>query len=182
MDFEDIYREAVQRAPADQPSTFVELGTYCGRSFAFLAVEILNSGKPIAAWTYDVWADFEEQWSKDLVQAKFRDHIPFTAAIFIRRNDSAVASLNFEDGEVDFAFIDAAHDHASVDLDIRAWWPKIRSGGVMAGHDYWPPDTIPIGAKNPEGFPDVVRAVHEFANREGLTVRRQGTSWVALKP
>ena len=42
----------------------------------------------------------------------------------------------FKDGSVDFVWIDADHHYESVIKDIRAWYPKLRKGGTMAGHDY----------------------------------------------
>ena len=42
----------------------------------------------------------------------------------------------FEDKSVDFVFIDADHRYESVKKDIVAWIPKIRPGGIIAGHDY----------------------------------------------
>lgn len=41
----------------------------------------------------------------------------------------------------DLVFIDARHDYDSVVEDIRLWWPKVRVGGIMSGHDFnhqWP--------------------------------------------
>jgi len=43
---------------------------------------------------------------------------------------------NFADGELDFVYIDAAHDFVNVTLDIAAWEKKVRKGGIVAGHDY----------------------------------------------
>jgi hypothetical protein len=42
---------------------------------------------------------------------------------------------------IDLVFIDAAHDYASVKEDIHRWWPIVRDGGMLIGHDYnhkWP--------------------------------------------
>merc|ERR1740121_1256224 len=50
--------------------------------------------------------------------------------------DSAMAASTVADGELDFVYLDARHDLAGVVADIRAWWPKVRPGGVFAGHDY----------------------------------------------
>lgn len=37
---------------------------------------------------------------------------------------------------VDAVYLDLGHDTASVLQDVRNWWPKIRPGGILAGHDY----------------------------------------------
>lgn len=50
---------------------------------------------------------------------------------------SPLISPNFQ-----MVFIDAMHDRENVKLDIQRWWPRVRPGGVLAGHDYahehWP--------------------------------------------
>lgn len=38
--------------------------------------------------------------------------------------------------DLDLVYIDANHDYKYVREDILAWWPKIKKGGVLAGHDY----------------------------------------------
>lgn len=52
------------------------------------------------------------------------------------RMPSPKAADEFEDDSLDFVFIDANHDYEPVKADIAAWKPKIRKGGVLAGHDY----------------------------------------------
>jgi hypothetical protein len=49
--------------------------------------------------------------------------------------DSAASAAGFNSESVTFAYIDAAHDYESVKRDIAAWMPKIKSGGILAGHD-----------------------------------------------
>lgn len=49
------------------------------------------------------------------------------------------AAADVDDETLDFVFIDASHDTASVIADIRAWRPKVKTGGALLGHDInWP--------------------------------------------
>ena len=41
----------------------------------------------------------------------------------------------------DLVFIDACHDYRDVREDIDAWLPKVRPGGILAGHDWSLPQT-----------------------------------------
>lgn len=49
---------------------------------------------------------------------------------------SLEAAKEIPDGSLDFAFIDADHRYEPVKADIAAYWPKIKDGGLLAGHDY----------------------------------------------
>ena len=53
---------------------------------------------------------------------------------FIKKN-SIEAAKDVPDG-LDFVFIDADHGYQAVKDDIDAWLPKVRQGGIIAGHDY----------------------------------------------
>jgi len=50
--------------------------------------------------------------------------------------DSADVAGTVEDGAVDFVFVDGDHRYSGVKKDLDAWLPKIKMGGVLAGHDY----------------------------------------------
>jgi hypothetical protein len=52
------------------------------------------------------------------------------------RATSKVASEIFEDESLDFVYIDANHAYDFVVEDINLWFPKLKKGGVFAGHDY----------------------------------------------
>jgi len=64
--------------------------------------------------------------------------------------DSIEAAKDFKNESVDFVFIDAVHTYESVVEDIKAWFPKVKIGGMICGHDY---------GKKQFG---VTRAVNEF--------------------
>lgn len=76
------------------------------------------------------------------------------------RERSVTASGRFRKGDLDFIYIDAAHDYDSVLGDLTAWWPIVSEPGILAGHDFDDQDVH-------EG---VKRAVTEFAKTHGLTV------------
>jgi hypothetical protein len=42
----------------------------------------------------------------------------------------------FEDESLDFVYIDGNHEDPYVTQDIENWPNKVRSGGIIAGHDY----------------------------------------------
>jgi hypothetical protein len=63
------------------------------------------------------------------------------------------AVSRFGDHSLDFVFIDASHEYEDVKADIIAWIPKIKPGGVLAGHDYYIDDF--------DYYPGVKQAVNE---------------------
>lgn len=54
----------------------------------------------------------------------------------ILKMKSVEASRTFADKSLDFVYVDGHHDFLPVAEDLSYWSPKIRSGGIMAGHDY----------------------------------------------
>ena len=75
----------------------------------------------------------------------------------VHRALSVDAAATFADASLDFVYVDARHDYAGVLEDLRAWWPKLRKGGLLAGHDF-----VPDG-EHKEGAFGVQLAVAEFA-------------------
>lgn len=60
---------------------------------------------------------------------------------------------------LDLVFIDANHEYSQVRKDILNWLPKVRRGGLLAGHDY--DQNIPM-------FSGVKQAVDEIFGRKIL--------------
>jgi hypothetical protein len=117
---------------------FVEVGVWKGRSASFLATEIINSGKIISLDLVDTWNGSEEHTplQEDLYGIFMKNINPVISYVNIKRMESLSAAATYEDGTLDFVFIDAAHDYENVKADITAWLPKVKPGGYLAGHDY----------------------------------------------
>ena len=87
----------------------------------------------------------------------------------IRKTTTEAASDVNE--ELDFVFIDALHTDEGVTEDLNYWFPKVRKGGMISGHDY-----------NHCNFPGVSNAVNRFASVNRLNIKADdGHVWWAIK-
>lgn len=153
--YPNLYKSMVERFPSG--SKFVEIGSWKGKSSAFLAVEIANSNKDIEFTCIDTWeGSVEHEGMKDLqyLYNIFTDNMkPLEKYYRPLRMPSLEAANQFEDYSLDFVFIDASHEYEDVKKDIAAWIKKVKPGGVIAGHDYY--------IKDYDYFPGVKQAVNE---------------------
>jgi len=149
--FQDLYFQVVK--DARDGAHFVEIGCWLGRSVALMAVEIANSGKTIRFDCVDHWlgnpelAGTPEMANGTLYESFLRNVAPVRGFLNPVRLPSLKAAATYADGSLDFVMIDASHVYEDCIADIRAWLPKIRRGGTLAGDDYH--------------FPGVARAVGE---------------------
>ena len=60
---------------------------------------------------------------------------------------------------IDFLFIDGCHDYEAVKADITAWFPHVKPGGIILGHDYLEKSFGAAGYL--WEFPGVAQAVRE---------------------
>lgn len=99
---------------------------------------------------------------------------PFGDRSNLIRKPSAEAAPDFADESLDFVYIDAQHHYEAVMEDLELWYPKVKPGGIISGHDYLD------GEVNGDLF-GVKRAVDEFASTHGLTIgvtlERDYPSW-----
>ena len=90
---------------------------------------------------------------------------------------TSMASELIPDNSLDYIYIDARHDYCGVMDDLEMFWPKLKSGAIVAGHDYLTAAEVPgqdwsicsDGSKN-EGA--VKGAVNDFFSRHHLKIER----------
>jgi|SRR5580692_1314240 hypothetical protein len=122
----------------------VEIGVFRGEfSEAFL-----NKWKGRTLYCVDPWLPTEYypgDRENDLLLTKRalnRHHYGRWKAL---RVTSEAAARRVPDGALDFVYLDGDHNYASVKQDLSLWWPKLRPGGLMAGHDWLCPVTHDAG-------------------------------------
>jgi predicted O-methyltransferase YrrM len=167
--FPRLYASMVQQF---DDATFVEVGTWLGRSAAYMATEIANSKKNIKFFCVDTWEGSEEHKNmvknRDIYQEFLNNTEPVKNIITPYRMLSHEAVERFEDNSLDFVFIDASHDYDNVMNDLKAWYPKVKQNGVFAGHDYI------------QSWPGVKKAVGEFFC-DKHQINSQESCWLILK-
>lgn len=99
----------------------------------------------------------------------------YTRAHVVRGISPGVAN-QFPDNYFDVVYIDANHAYEATKADLAAWYPKVKPGGALTGHDY-------LDGELPEGSFGVKRAVTEFFGRDPDIVTQEAwPSWVVYKP
>jgi len=158
--FESFYSKVVADLPDN--SHIVEVGSWKGRSTAYLAVEIVNSGKKIKLDAVDIWTGSENdptafttddefmKYNKNIFELFKKNMAPVAHIVNPIQLPSVEAAKAYPDKSLVFVLINPEHTYEEVRKDILAWLPKIKSGGIIAGDDY-----------NPVSFPGVIKAVHE---------------------
>ncbi len=143
FDYEDLYRELVEAIP--DGGLFVEVGCWLGKSIAAFDAFAKEKGKIIRKSIVDLFsgnADSQEQQNildahGNDVKALFEANMQALGIdVEVHAGDSALNAVMFDDQELSAVFIDACHKYQFVKDDIEAWYPKVKSGGIICGHDF----------------------------------------------
>lgn len=126
---------------SNQLSVGAEIGVFKGQ----FSRTLLDSwmGK---LWLVDPWRAFEDEEGY-IDASNHRNHQTaylecmqrlegMEARALMLRGLSSDMAPRFQDGELDFVYIDGNHAYDWVKEDIELWWPKVREGGYVMGHDY----------------------------------------------
>lgn len=154
------HRSELIKLLPENPVT-VELGV----AECLFSRDILRDWKPKMHYMVDLWETFalpgdvgsEQKWHDDNYKNVLKLVEPFSN-YKILKGLTVQMSGHVKDNSVDLVYIDACHSYECVRDDINAWWDKLKSGGVMAFHDY---EMTHYGVK---------QAVQEFAAAHRLTV------------
>lgn len=143
-----------------------EIGVHRGRT----SEQLLKRFPNLTLWMVDPWMPYAEATAEQqsIWKAEAYDR---TRMYFNRRNvicepsETAVTSVP----DCDLVFIDADHSYEACRLDCFTWWPKVKRGGILCGHDFG------------KGL-GVDQAVREWAEQTGVNFGvTDGHIWVVRK-
>lgn len=151
--------EILARLP-NGPIYGAELGVWDGRLSQLLLLRENLTLLMVDAWaplakrdqTYIDSGDIRALCPDEEMEQAHRQALTATAfagkRASVLRMDTLDAAMRVPNRVLDFCFIDADHSLAGVITDIAAWYPKVKAGGWICGHDYGDPQ-----------FPGVAEAV-----------------------
>jgi len=158
--------EILNRIPSNRPIRGAEIGIWKGCN----AREIIRHRPNVIHIMVDPWSaidrdkSFVESGSEDSkVDQKEYNRCyditlirvnPWIKQCEIMKMKSVDAAELIADNSLDYVFIDADHSYAGVKQDIELWYPKIKLGGWIGGHDY------------DKRFPGLIMAVKESFDKE----------------
>jgi hypothetical protein len=101
---------------------------------------------------------------------RFGDRVNFT----YKNSEESVEDV--DDESFDYIYIDGDHTYEGCKRDMELWWPKVKEGGMLAGHDI--------------AMPEVRQAVEEFVKENNIgrwerdrveTIKDHRSDWWILK-
>jgi len=135
--------------------TIIEVGSFCGRSTRAFADHCPGTVYCIDPWqagAAELWrvkimrptaaqSDAADRRAADhdrvygLFTRNLADHLASGRVVPIRQT-SLEALPPVLDGLADLIFLDGDHHEATVRAEIAAYRPRLKPGGILAGHDY----------------------------------------------
>ena len=159
----------------------VEVGSWQGKSAIYLATQVTAFGNRAHIHCVDTFdggndevlkSRIEELGGPDALFGLFNHNVKRSGLGYMitpHRKSSVEAAKEFGDNTLSAVFIDAGHSYEDVKADLEAWYPKVKPGGLFAGHDF--------DFAHPVSREGVIPAVREFFKGMPLEVMPYGRVW-----
>ena len=150
----------------------VQNGAHSKSILENLPIEKLYLVDPFKSYDKYGTEDGSDSWAQSYSQSDF--DLMFEGAKFFLRRYSNVSFVRMMSSEavgvvpdgLDFVYIDGNHSYNFVKGDIELWFPKIKAGGFLGGHDYDYTQS------------SIVRAVDDWIDEnDGLDLKFYGNDW-----
>ena len=145
----------------------VEIGVYKGKFTETIASQVPDMKLyGVDAWTfYDGYKDYPPGNLEEVGYPQAIARAEKYPNIELIKGWSKDVAPTFEDGSLDFMFLDANHTYPCVKEDLELWVKKVKEGGIVMGHDYFDTDNS-RRFKNLEF--GVIQAVNEWVMEHNI--------------
>lgn len=162
-----IYYDGLVQLAAQlaKDTVIAEIGSYCGESSRIF----LDSGNVRMIFCIDPWISNYDPTDliagKDLAEVeRVFDVNMITYNNFVKIKQYSIDAVKmFPDRFFDCVYVDGDHRYEHVKTDVLTWRQKVKTGGLLLGHDF--------------GFPGVKQALYECFGVEPRQVFCDG-SWL----
>lgn len=157
FNYESFYDAMIERF---DNANFVEIGAWKGKSACYMGERLKDTGKNICYTVVDnfkgsptetIHLQDAEIINRTLYRTFLNNINPLKDYIKVIKGNSEEVYKMFDDNSLMLLFIDGNHTYEALKQDIKLWLPKIKKGGVIAGHDY---DLESVKRAVDEAFPD----------------------------
>jgi predicted O-methyltransferase YrrM len=161
------------------PLKIAEIGVFWGSN----AMRMMNRLDISELYLIDPYTKYEgyskERWLFPFMPTSFEPVLNFlatseTLTSIIPFQMTSEDAASYIPSELDGVYIDGNHAYEYVQRDIELYYPKVKSGGIIGGHD--------IDIKGNPLAEDVQHAVFEFADENNLDVFIDPPDWWYVKP
>lgn len=184
----------------DLPEFFKEMGFKVGAEIGVKKGEFSEkfAQAGLKIYAIDPWLSYRD-YDEDPSNQKRLDFqyehtkrvlAPYPESKIIRKTSMEAVS-DFDDGSLDFVYIDGNHQFRYLADDLVEWSQKVKKGGVICGHDY-----IYTNPTTKAGTVHVIYVVNAYTQaykirnwyllgrgeRRGDEIRDRFRSWMWIKP
>ena len=144
------YQWFIELIEKEKPKVIAEVGVFRAKlTKKVLWADHINNSFIKQYWAIDPWKSYpeffikyEEKWWPqerwDQLYCDLCRYYPWYSALRIMRMTSLEAAAIFKNArcKFDLVFIDDDHVYEAVKNGIAAWYPLVKEGGILCGHDY----------------------------------------------
>ena len=120
---------------------FAEVGSWKG--FSSFVISMIIKGTGSILYAIDHWQGSPKTWMENIAEKedifstykKNLTDLGHWGTVRPMMMESEVAARIFADNVLDLIFIDANHLYEGIKQDIKMWFPKVKKGGIICGHD-----------------------------------------------
>jgi predicted O-methyltransferase YrrM len=132
FDFQHFYQRIAKELPNN--ARLAEVGIANGDSVIYLAQELKNLGKDFKIYAIDNmgYGGFFQMKTiyENIIKSNLGDYIE------VMPYPSLECAKMFNDGFLDFVYIDSSHTYKETKQEVIEWYNKVKDEGILAGHDF----------------------------------------------